>query len=133
MIEKFDDHLLEQDIAALSKEVQQHTGAVEAPREAIRSVIGEKLYAQGMEQPGSASAPVSAPINNSISPLPRYAVDESPIVKLEVETLIDEAIHKGIPHAIKEARKKDSSTMKLFHDSITEKLYAEFKRRGIIK
>ena len=133
MIEQFDDKLLEQDIVELAKEVQSHTASTEAPREVIRSVIGEKLYPQGMEQAGSGIAPGQAPKDDPNSPLPNYAVTESPAVKLEVEQLIDATLHKGLAHAIKEARKKDSATMKLFHDSITEKLYVAFKRRGIIK
>jgi hypothetical protein len=53
MIEQFDDTLLEKDIAELTKEVQGHSAAVEAPREAIRGVIGEKLYPQGVKQPST--------------------------------------------------------------------------------
>ncbi len=133
MIEQFDDKLLERDIAELSKEVQGHSAAVEAPKEAIRSVIGDRLYPQGIPSIAGSGSAGERPISDSNSPLPNYAATESPQARLEVEKLIDMTIHMGLAHTIKDAQKRDPATMKLFHDAITERLYVAFKRRGIIK
>jgi hypothetical protein len=133
MIEQFDDNILEADIAELSKEVQAHAQAPEQPKEAIRGVIGEKLYETSSEGAGSAVGQSSAPVSDPNNPLPDYAAAEPAEVRLEVEKLLDTTMHKGLASGIAEARKKDPATLKLFHDSITEKLYVALKRRGIIK
>jgi hypothetical protein len=132
MIEKFDEKAFEEEIKELSREVEKQ-GTPEAPKEAIRAVIGEKLYQGGSEKlPSGVSAP-SAQAAPSTGPLPAYASDVPPEIRLKAEKLIEQVFHKGLMRSIKEVKKSDPLVMDLFHDAITERLYSEFKKRGILK
>jgi len=130
MEQKFEHSALEQDIQELSREVKE-AGSVERAKEIIRTSVAEKIYGPGViPKPSASSMP---PPPRPGSPLPNYAQDLPPEVKLKVENFLDLAWHKGLNPAIKEVKKSDPLTMDLFHDAITEKLYNEFKKRGLLK
>jgi len=121
---------LERDIQELSQEVKE-AGSEERTREVIRSSVAEKIYGPGViPKPSASPAPPPPSLG---SPLPHYAENLPAEVKLKVENLLDLVWHKGIDNAVKEVKKSDPLTMDLFHDAITEKLFNEFKRRGILK
>ena len=132
MIEHFDEKAFEQEIADLSKEVAA-AATPEAPKEAIRSVIGEKLYAGGSEGVPHAAAPQQSQAVPQAGPLPTYAASVPAETRLKVEQLLAEAFNKGIMRSIREVRKSDPLVMDLFHDAITERLYTAFKKRKIIR
>ncbi len=67
------------------------------------------------------------------SPLPQYAQDAPAETKLEIEYLIDLAIHQGLTKANAQARTSSPFVVDAFHDALVGKLYPEFERRGLIK
>jgi len=126
--------------AELEREIQELSGRIERGvepetlKETIRKRMGEKIYGAPPEKSTEVigqklpSAPPS-----SAGPLPSYASDAPADVKLKAEVLLKLAWDKGITAAVREARKADPLTIDIFHDAITEKLYEEFKSRGILK
>lgn len=130
----FEHMALEADIKTLAEEVQKHrekpeneaVGGQELLRQAIRSLPSLQAHlpqaVQGASDQSSAK-----------SPLPDYAQNASPEVKLEIEYLLDMAFHHGIVKADAEARKSPDFVLDTFHDALAGKLYPEFQRRGILK
>ena len=136
MEEKLEHSILEQEIAQLEQEIKSG-GALEKGKEAIREKMSEKIFGSPLPPSPAPSAGLgqTAPPQKpqARSPLPSYAQELPAEAKFKAEKLLDFAWHKGIRAAIKEVKKSDPLTMDLFHDAITEKLYQEFKRRGILK
>lgn len=126
---------LEQEILDLGGRIERGASHGKV-RETIRESMGERIYGSPLPPERISEAtpqrPSAAP-PQSAGPLPRYASDAPAEVKLKAEELLELAWHKGISAAVKEARKADPLTMDIFHDAITEKLFEEFIKRGILK
>lgn len=130
MEQKFEHSALERDIQELSREVKE-AGSAERAKDIIKTSVARKIYGPGViPKPSASPMPPSPSLG---SPLPNYAQDLPAEVKLRVENLLDLAWHKGLNAAVREVKKGDPLTMDLFHDAITEKLYSEFKARGLLK
>lgn len=69
----------------------------------------------------------------SDSPLPAYAQSAPPEVRLEIEYLLDIALHKGIGAAIQESAKSPYFVQDAFHDALAGRLYSELQKRGVLK
>jgi len=125
MEQKFEHAALEKDIERLAAEVKGRASAEtpEAQKEAVRKTVAEKI--------GVAPPPPSGPSTPSPT-LPNYLQTASNEVKLRVEQLVDLAWHKGISAAVKEAKKSGSIYVDALHDALTDKLYNEFKNRGLL-
>lgn len=123
--------VLEADIERLSASLKER-GAAEVTKETLRQVIREQaLRAAPPVQPVPAEP--AAPVQPTPSPLPEYLKAAPAEVKLAVEKLLDLAWHKGINAAFKKAQKQGPLILDAFHDSLTDKFYEEFKKRGLIK
>lgn len=129
---------LEADIEALARDVgaalEKPEGRERGHKEVLREALREKIY--------PAAAPPSAAPNERPAPgtpqrgsgfLPDYAASLAPAVRLKIERLLDFAWHQGIEKAAREAEKEGSFFLDAFHDALTEKLYDEFVKRGLIK
>ena len=135
MQEGFEHAALEKDIADLTEAAKERSGGA-VTKETLRETITERVYGPAPEVKSGVrgtSTPKSATGAVDQGPLPAYAADVPQETKLRVEELLDLALHKGLSAAIKRVRKDTPLAMDLFHDSITERLYGEFKRRGILK
>lgn len=123
---KFEHSALEKDIERLSKEVTERRSRPEhaqtPEREIVKSVIGEQMQKQPAPEPTTAQSAV----------LPKYLQQEPPEIQLQVEQLIDLALHKGIDEAVKEAKKQGPFMLDALHDSLTSKLYEELKARKLL-
>ena len=129
--ESVEHEALERDILELSKELNA-PNAPEANKETIKQILGEKIYQSPLPPTPEAERPPPLP-QRQTSPIPKYAESLPAEARLRAEELIDLAWHKGVIKAIKEVRKTDPLTMDIFHDAVTEKLYQEFKKRGLLK
>ena|SRR3989344_4408264 len=118
---------LERDIERLSTEIGRHLERPEMKGASGREVVKESLKTMG----ASATAPAPAAKDDE-SALPAYLKDEPAQVKLRVEQLLDVAFHKGLTAAVKEARRAGPFVIDAFHDALTDKLYPELKKRGMI-
>ncbi len=121
---------LERDIKELELEIRKREGAEGGERQILKQSLGKRIYEGGVydrEDVPSGQGEAVSPI------LPSYMKNYSDEDKLKVEKLIDLAWHKGISAAVREARKEGAFTLDAFHDALTDKLYEEFKARGIIK
>lgn len=125
---KFEHSSLEADIKRLSAEIKER-GISEKGKEALKTIVKEQIPA-----PISSVTPTqpAVPPTSSVS-LPHYMDGEKDLVKLKVEKLLDLAWHKGVKRASEEARDSGPIVLDAFHDALTDKLYEELKRRGLIK
>ncbi|MDP2695889.1 MAG: hypothetical protein Q8O87_01395 [bacterium] len=123
---EFSHESLEKDMERLAGEVQERAAA-ESPtahKEAIKSTVGEQI---------KKMAPVAPdPNEHQSSTVPNYLQAADNSTKLQVEQLIELAWHKGLPAAIKEAKKAGPLYVDALHDALTDKLYDEFKRRKLL-
>lgn len=123
------EHLgLKEDLENLAGEVKERAQAEtpEAHREAIKTVVGEKITAEKV-----SPAPVS-PSTSSAANLPNYLQNADPQVKLEVQKLVEVAWHKGLSAAIKLAQEAGPLYVDALHDTLTDKLYDEFKKQKLL-
>jgi len=119
----------EKDIEELSRIVREQEP--DLTKEALRSALGQKIYPQAATP--TAPTPKEPAAGSSTKQfLPSYIQSESPEIRMEVERLIDTAWHKGIRAAVK-AAKNNPLLLDAFHDALTDKLYDEFQKRGLIK
>ncbi len=121
---------LERDIQDLKIEIHGRSAEGKPEREVLRQIVGERL---------SPLPPLSNQSSNKTSTasqksvLPSYLASEDPMTRLKVEELVDLALHKGLAEAVKQAKKSAPLVLDGFHDAITDTLYEEFKKRGLLK
>jgi hypothetical protein len=127
-----DIHVLEERLQSLKTEQQKVS-----PREAVREHLAGRIYGTATIKP--AAPPATTP---SVTPLPAASADDSALPvymkqrsdedKFVAKKLIDIAWHKGIDVAVREAKTEGVFMLDVLHDALTDKLYEEFKRRGLI-
>jgi len=120
----FEHQILEADIKRLTHEVMK---LKEFPE--TRDLAGQEIVKRSLRVISGSPLGSSTQAPN---PLPAYMNDSSPESKLEVEFLIDIAMHNGIDKANAEAAKSSSFVLDAFHDALAGKLYPEFQKRGIL-
>ncbi len=125
-LQEFNHEVLEADIKRLSQEIQKHN---EMPEN--RMLGGQELVKKSI-QSISPAVPQPAPQQSGGS-LPDYAAQAPAEAKLEIEYLVDIAMHQGIDKANAQAMKSSPFIMDAFHDSMAAKLYPELQKRGILK
>jgi hypothetical protein len=125
---KFEHSVLEEDIKRLSVEMKER-GLAEKGKEGLKTVVKEQIPSPvpGAPIPTQPSAPPVSSVT-----LPSYMDRENNLMKLKVEKLLDLAWHKGLKRAAEEARDSGPLVMDAFHDAITDKLYGEFQKRGLL-
>lgn len=126
---EFEHSGLERDIEELEAEIRGRLENRGIERGALKESLHKRIY--GVLPPTKEEA---QGIKEAASPsLPSYMKDASEEDKLKVEKLIDLAWHKGIDAAVAQARKQGAFILDAFHDALTDKLFNEFKARGLIK
>lgn len=123
---KFEHSVLELDIKRLSSEIKER-GIAEKGKEALKEVIKGEIPAPITAVPAQPTTPPASSVT-----LPSYMAAEKDLIKLKVEKLLDLALHKGIKRASEEARDSGSLVLDAFHDALTDKLYEEIKKRGLL-
>ena len=126
---KFENQPLKEGIEQIAAEIRAREGrGFESGREAVKTALqGHVQAAADTDVAGAATTAAEATV------LPKYMSDEPADVRFQVEKLIDLAWHKSIVAAVKVARKSPPLILDAFHDSLTDKLYEELKRRGHLK
>ncbi len=138
---------VESDIKTLAAEIQnnrekplvQNYSERELVKEAIRAFpkLEKRSAASAVPQPASASTPQVPAAGSRVAPaashLPDYAQNAAPEVKLEIEHLLDIALHQGISRALAASEDSPYFVQDAFHDALAGKLYPELQKRGIVK
>jgi hypothetical protein len=122
---------LEADIQRLSKEINRLKNLPEHEGKSNQELLRQSIvnYSQSVVP---ASAPAKTAPQDDNSPLPAYARDMPPAMKLEVEHLLEKAFTEGVDKATREAAKTNPYIMDIFHDALTTHLYPELKKRGFL-
>ena len=136
---------LESDIKTLAAQIQDNREKINVQNYNERELVKEAIRAfPGFEKPIASSVPVpippppsgapqnAAPVSGSASPLPDYAENAAPEVKLEIEYLLDIALRQGISKALTASEKSPYFVQDAFHDALAGKLYPELQKRGIV-
>lgn len=136
-VSPFEHAALEADMKRLAEEIGNHRERTEMNKTSEKELLKEAIRVfPRLEKNGPASAmPVPAPAQTSTtqSPLPEYAQDAAPEVKLEIEYLLDLALHQGLGKALTEADKSPYFVQDAFHDALAGKLYPVLQKKGAIK
>ena len=127
---RFEQRWLEEDIKRLSEEVERLREMPEHRAKSNQELLRQSVVNYSASSAPAAPAPV--PPKDSQSPLPSYAKDISPAMKLEVEQLLEKALTQGIEKASSEAARSNPYVMDIFHDALTTRLYPELKKRGFL-
>ncbi len=131
------EHALETDMKTLAAEIhraremknEKNAEGLDAVKEAIRAF--PQLNQGVSDDNGVSVAPMTSGEANS--PLPAYAKNAAPEIKLEIEYLLDLAFHKGIGTALAESAKSPYFVQDAFHDVLAGRLYPELQKRGLMK
>ncbi len=135
----FEHAALEADMKRLTEEIGNHRGWAEMKDAPEKQLLKESIRAFPRFEKNGPAAAVPAPVpppkaqGATQSPLPDYAQSAAPEVKLEIEYLLDLALHQGFGKALAEADKSPYFVQDAFHDALAGKLYPELQKRGIIK
>lgn len=130
------EQALETDMRTLAAEIQRtqelkdvkNTQGLEVVKEAIRAFPQlDHSAGNGVPVPPTVAAAQAS------SPLPAYAQNAAPEIKLEIEYLLDLAFQKGIGAALAESTKSPYFVQDAFHDALAGKLYPELQKRGLMK
>lgn len=133
MAETFEHSALEQDIQRLSTEIKER-GLAEKGKEGVMTIVKEKSAPEmpigSSGRPELPAMPPPTPLNPA---LPSYLQNEPAQLKLKVEKLLDLAWHQGIRKAAIEARDSGPIILDAFHDALTDKIYNELKKKGLLQ
>lgn len=131
------EHALEADMRTLAAEIHRtqemkdraHAEGLDVVKEAIRAFPQlDRAVPDGNGVPVPPATPGEAN-----SPLPAYAQNAAPEIKLEIEYLLDLAFRKGIGTALAESAKSPYFVQDAFHDALAGRLYPELQKRGLMK
>jgi len=133
------EHSLEADMKTLAAEIHRAQEMKDVKNREGMDVVREAIRAFPKLDHGSENGvPVPTPAIGSgqqfsNSPLPAYAQTAAPEVRLEIEYLLDIALHKGIGAALSESAKSPYFVQDAFHDALAGRLYPELQKRGVVK
>jgi hypothetical protein len=131
------EHVLETDMKTLAAEIHhtqemkdaKNMEGLDAVKEAIRAF---PQLNHEMPDGNGVPMPPTTP-GQAASPLPTYAQNAAPEIKLEIEYLLDIALRKGISAALSESAKSPYFVQDAFHDALAGRLYPELQKRGLVK
>lgn len=101
---------------------------IEIVKEAIRPIVRPQSAVK-------SGAPATSPAVEQIArdnALPSYAKNADEDAQERIERLLSLAFQIGIEKAASEAEKSDPFSLDAFHDALTDKLYQELKKRGML-
>jgi len=129
---QFNHNILEQDIERLSRQIKENKNSPEykelSEREILRRSLGPIIQRPVLNQPIQFSP--AKPFQTTI--LPNYLINDPDEIKINVEKLIDMTFHRGVEKTVEEAQKFGPYVLDAYHDALTDKLYEELKKRGIL-
>lgn len=125
--------VLEADLGRLAEEVRMARERPEFKDQGDKEIIKQSLERMMPNLSAQNRTSGGQPGDDSSGILPPYAKDVSPETKLEIEYLLDLALHKGLDEANKAAAKSSPFVLDAFHDTLVLKFYSEMVRRGILK
>ena len=124
----------EKDLRKFSRELLEHKAKnnIEKIQEShVREVLNSRVGHVPVS--GSAGAKAKTQVLNEADTLPDYLISAPAEVKGKVEELISLTFSQGLDKSTKAASKAGPFILDAFHDAITSKLYAELKKRNLLK
>ena len=125
--------VLEQEIAELSRAIEEKRSAlaaergVIAEREVVHQVVSNYVQAPAPVVAQATSTESSAPINNS------YLEVLDPASVAKVNELVAGIGEHGFKQTIDKAKAEIPYILDAFHDALVTYLYDELKARGVVK
>lgn len=98
-------------------------------KELIRQVIQPAAQKTNVSLPNVASQP-----NDQPNVIPGYLQNSSDEIKKQVNGWVEKVFQNGLARTVEEIKGKydDPFFLDAFHDALTDKLYDELKKRGMI-
>ncbi len=126
----FDHKDFESDIKKLSVEIAEKRNLPEhkdfTDKELIKAVLRPAIKQAAVQQQALQ------PQDTQSTALPDYLKDFPVEIKLQIEQLIDLTFHQGIEKVINRALRASPFILDAFHDTLTDKLYEEMKKRNLL-
>lgn len=144
--QNFEHKSLDADVERLSHEIKEKKNLPEYKDSSEKEVLKQTLQPIIQQQTLKQNEPINkqkkvssrqstskSEIMESEKILPDYLKDyPDDEIKNRVEKLIEMVFNEGLEKAIKEAVKAGGFILDAFHDSLTDKLYDEIKKRNLI-
>lgn len=127
-ISQFEHAALEADMDRLVTEIRGHRERPEMKGKGDKELIKEALRSFAVPHPQGGTHDDAQSSRESL--LPQYAQHFPAETKLEVEYLLDLALHKGLMNAHAHAKKANPAVLDAFHDALAMQLHPELERRG---
>ena len=132
----FEHNALEADIQKLSKEIVDKKELPEhkdlSEKDIIKKILYPIIQQAVIQQPMADGQQSIRQLADQNQNLPDYLKDAPDDIKLQVEKLIDLAMHYGVEKAAKAASRLNAFVVDAFHDAIADRLYDELKNRKIL-
>ena len=128
---EFNHEALESSIQRLAQEIQSGS-APPTTEQGPEVKTGQEVVKHALLSITPLQRNNPFPAQASDDPLAKYTAGAPPDIRLEVEYLVDVALHKGVQAALDEASKTSPYVLDAVHDALAGKLYPELKRRGIV-
>ncbi|MBI3633767.1 MAG: hypothetical protein HY226_05775 [Candidatus Vogelbacteria bacterium] len=144
MPEDFSKNNIEAEIAELSQKIAEKRKILELgahvveERDLVKAVVGEKI---SNTVPQAQATTAAATTTQQTTPVVVVKTDDGksyldfldPESRGIVERLVEDVFSKGMQKTFKELEFEEPYIIDAFHDVLTDKLYIELKKRGILK
>ena len=121
----------EEDLKKIKNQFELAQKSPESEKTSPREVLKESI--KSLFPPEKRTASESGRPESNEANLPAYLRESDPAVKDLIQSLIAVAYRDGPAAAVAAASKHGDFILDAFHDALTEKLYPELVRRGLIK
>lgn len=122
--QNFEHKILEADIERLSKEIAEKKNRLEYKNFSEKELVKKSL------EPSFQKQPVNSQSAGSNLQQADYHIP--PEAKIRVEELVNSLFKDGIESVVKRARRASPFILDAFHDTLTDKLFEEMKKRNLI-
>ena len=122
--------ILEQEIAELSKAIEEKRSALAAERGVVaeREVVQQVVSGYVAPTVQAVSTPIPAPASSN-----SYLDTLDPVSVTKVNDLVTSIGESGFKQAISRAKEEIPYILDAFHDALVTYLYEDLKKRGIVK
>jgi len=117
---------LEKEIALLNEQIEQKREQLEQENKIVsdKELIKEVLV---------STPTISAPASQSTPSDDSYLNDLDEVTEANIGDLLDKVFSTGLAKTLKLAKQLSPLELDAFHDTLTDRLYDELSKRGLIK
>ena len=120
---------IEAEIAELSAQIEAKRRILESEQGIVEDRALVRQVVSDFVPPAQTTVSSAPPPSDNSSYLDNLSVE----VREAVALLVAKVFERGLAKTITEARQMSALDLDAFHDTLTDKIYAELKNRGLVK